>query len=155
MSQTTLKYLPDEQDRAEFNTAGQSLKLTNQRLIFEGESKRLFVLPGGRVLAAAMLRDVDVAFLGRQHLLPTWVGLLGVGMALLGLQLNALVVILGVGVVAAWFFLGGTVLEFRVKAQPMATMSVMSFGALDQEITGAREFVDKVFEAKGEAVHLT
>jgi hypothetical protein len=156
MSGTVLKYLPDEKDVSEFQTSDQSFKLTSQRLIFEGESKRLFVLPGGRVLIAAMLRDVDVAFLGRQHVLPTLVGLFGAGILLLSLTTSSMLgVVLGAVVVAAWYFLGGTVLEFRVKGCPIAAMSVTSFGSMHQELAGARDFVDKVFDAKEQCFRLT
>lgn len=149
MATSALKYLPDEEDRSEFSLTNQGFKLTNQRLIFEGESKRLLILPGGRVLAAAMLQDVDVAFLGRRHVLPTWVGLLGAVavLAALGVQ-SGVGFVVGTALVAAWYFLGATVLEFRVHGEPLGTVSVVSAGGLDQELGAARAFVENVFEAK-------
>ena len=149
MATSALKYLPDEEDRSEFRLTNQGFKLTNQRLIFDGESKRLLIIPGGRVLAVAMLEDVDVAFLGRTHVLPAWVGLLGAvaTLAALGVQ-SGMGFVVGAALVAAWYFLGATVLEFRVDGDPLGTASVVSAGSVDSELGAARAFVEAFFEAK-------
>jgi hypothetical protein len=154
MGQSALKLLPGEEGRGEFRTQHQLVRLTNQRLIFEGETRRFFVFPGGRVIAAAMLQDVDVAFLGRIHVLPTWAGLVGAGVFLGALGMESLLgILLGAGIVAAWYFFGATVLEFRVDGLPLATIGVVSLGGLDQELGGARDFVDAFFAAKAKALH--
>ncbi len=148
-SRHALKYLPDEADLGDFRTISECFKLTTKRLIFEGESKRLLVLPGGQVLSAAMLHDVDHAFLGRKHVLPVWVGLLGV-VAILSAQ-TIYMVIIGGAIVAAWYFLGSTVLEFRVDGEPLGTLTVVSAGGVDQELATAKAFVEKVFAAKAQS----
>lgn len=149
MAMSALKYLPDEEDRNEFRVANQGFTLTNRRLVFDGESKRLLIIPGGRILAAAMLEDVDVAFLGRTHVLPTWVGLLGAVAALAALAAQSgMGFILSAALIAAWYFLGATVLEFRVDGSSLGTVSVVSAGGLDQELGAARAFIQAFFEAK-------
>lgn len=149
MATSALKYLSDEEERNEFRVANQGFKLTNQRLICDGESKRLLIIPGGRILTAAMLEDVDVAFLGRTHVLPTWVGLLGAVAALVALGARSgMGFVLSAALVAAWYFLGATVLEFRVDGSSLGTVGVVSAGGLDQELGAARAFVEAFFEAK-------
>ena len=149
---STAKYLPNERDVTDFRTHEQVFRLTTQRLIFEGETKRLFVFPGGRVFSAAMLGDVDCVFLGRQHLLPGWVALLGAAIVLFGLSgPSVIAILLGVALTAVWYFLGGTVLEFRVDGHPLGTMNITSFGSQKSELSGARTFVDRFFAAKSEA----
>ncbi len=151
-SRHALKYLPDEADLGDFRTISECFKLTTKRLIFESESKRLLVLPGGQDLSAAMLHDVDHAFLGRKQDLPVWVGWLGVVAvgAALGAE-SGLGVIIGGAIVAAWYFLGSTVLEFRVDGEPLGTLTVVSAGGVDQELATAKAFVEKVFAAKAQS----
>lgn len=149
MATNALNHLPDEEVRKEFRMANQGFTLTNQRLIFEGVSKRFFVIPGGRVLAAAMLNDVDVAFLGRTHVLPTWVGLFGAlaALAALGVQ-SYMGFLVSAALVAVWYFLGATVLEFRIDGSSLGSVSVVSAGGLDPELAAARAFVEAFFEAR-------
>jgi len=152
MEQTSLKYLPDEHDVTDFRGPQQTLILTNQRLIFEGETRRLWVLPGGRALTAAMLGDVDVGFLGRQYLLPTWVGLLGILIALIGLleARSVLAVLLGVVLTLAWYLLGGTGLEFHMGGHVCMTMNITGFGSEEEQLSGARTFVEHFFAAESD-----
>ncbi|NUQ10781.1 MAG: hypothetical protein HUU26_00415 [Gemmatimonadaceae bacterium] len=155
MATTALRYLPDEEDRNEFRVGSQRFKLTTRRLFSDGESKRLLIIPGGRVLSVAMLEDVDLAFLGRTHVLPTWVGLLGAVAAVAALAAQSGIgFVLSAALVAAWYFLGATVLEFRVDGSSLGTVSVVSAGGLDQELVAARAFVEAFFEAKAHSRHV-